>query len=76
MTVLVVVHGVSPLLSVLDGAIYLQGHPHHADVGEVIDAGLLSHLYGTGINVVRTATGDLNSMSTRSASSVTSGPSR
>ncbi len=59
-TTLVVTHDVNPLLSVLTDAVYLlDGHPHHAPIGEVVDEALLSHLYGTSVKVVRTAQGDL-----------------
>ncbi len=59
-TMLVVAHDLNPLLSVLTGAIYLlDGHAHYAGVDAVVDAELLSHLYGTQVKVVRTAQGDL-----------------
>lgn len=59
-TTLVVTHDINPLLSVLTEAVYLlDGHPHHAPIGQVVDEGLLSHLYGTSVKVVRTAQGDL-----------------
>jgi zinc/manganese transport system ATP-binding protein len=59
-TIVVVAHDLNPLLSVLTGAIYLlDGHPHYAAIGEVVDESLLSHLYGTRVRVVRTAQGDL-----------------
>ena len=54
-----VVHDLNPLLSVLDGAIYLlDGHAHYGAIGDVIDSELLTHLYDTPIKVVRTAQGD------------------
>lgn len=60
MTTLVVTHDINPLLGVLTGAVYLlDGHPHYAPIGDVVDEHLLSHLYGTSIKVVRTAQGDL-----------------
>lgn len=60
MTTLVVTHDINPLLGVLTGAVYLlDGHPHYAPIGDVVDEHLLSHLYGTSIQVVRTAQGDL-----------------
>lgn len=60
MTTLVVTHDINPLLDVLTGAVYLlDGHPHYAPIGDVVDEHLLSHLYGTSIKVVRTAQGDL-----------------
>lgn len=60
MTVVVVAHDLNPLLSVLTGAVYLlDGHPHYAAIGDVVDEHLLTHLYGTRIRVVRTPQGDL-----------------
>ena len=60
LTYLVVAHDLNPLLSALDGAIYLlDGHPHYAGVDDVVSEELLTHLYGTAIKVVRTAQGDL-----------------
>jgi zinc/manganese transport system ATP-binding protein len=59
-TVLVVAHDLNPLLSVLDGAIYLlDGHAHYDTLSGVVDEKLLSHLYGTAIQVVRTPQGEL-----------------
>jgi zinc/manganese transport system ATP-binding protein len=59
-TIVIVAHDLNPLLSVLDGAIYLlDGHAHYGAVGDVVDEELLTHLYGTQVRVVRTATGDL-----------------
>lgn len=59
-TMLIVAHDLNPLLSVLTGAIYLlDGHPHYDEIGNVVDEGLLSHLYGTSVRVVRTPQGDL-----------------
>jgi zinc/manganese transport system ATP-binding protein len=59
-TILVVAHDLNPLLGVLDSAIYLlDGHAHFAVMNEVVDADLLSHLYGTSIQVVNTPQGDL-----------------
>lgn len=58
--IVLVVHDLNPLLSVLDGAIYLlDGHAHYDNVDEVVSAELLTHLYGTAIKVVRTPQGDL-----------------
>jgi zinc/manganese transport system ATP-binding protein len=60
MTVIVVAHDLNPLLSVLTGAVYLlDGHPHYAAIGDVVDETLLTHLYGTRISVVRTPQGDM-----------------
>jgi zinc/manganese transport system ATP-binding protein len=59
-TILVVAHDLNPLLPALDGAIYLlDGHAHYDEIGDVVDEGLLTHLYGTRMRVVRTAHGDL-----------------
>lgn len=59
-TILVVAHDLNPLLSVLDSAIYLlDGHAHFDTMDEVVDEDLLSHLYGTGIQVVHTPQGQL-----------------
>jgi len=59
-TILVVAHDLNPLLGVLDSAIYLlDGHAHFDLMGEVVDEELLSHLYGTSIQVVHTPQGDL-----------------
>ncbi|HMK12296.1 MAG TPA: ATP-binding cassette domain-containing protein [Acidimicrobiales bacterium] len=58
-TIFVVAHDMNPLLSVLTGAVYLlDGHPHYGPIGEIVDEGLLTHLYGTRVRVVRTAQGD------------------
>ena len=44
----------------LDSAIYLlDGHAHYDAMDEVVDEDLLSHLYGTSIQVVHTPQGDL-----------------
>ncbi len=59
-TMLVVVHDLNPFLPHLSGIVYLlDGHPHYGAVSDVVDGDLLTHLYGTSIQVVRTATGDL-----------------
>jgi len=59
-TMLVVVHDLNPFLAYLSGIVYLlDGHPHYGEVSDVVDDELLSHLYGTSIQVIRTATGDL-----------------
>ncbi|PRC60987.1 ABC transporter, partial [Mycobacterium sp. ITM-2017-0098] len=55
-TVLLVAHDLNPLLTILTGAIYLlDGHPHY----DTVDATLLTHLYGTQVEVVHTPQGDL-----------------
>ncbi|MBK5286945.1 MAG: ATP-binding cassette domain-containing protein [Acidimicrobiia bacterium] len=59
-TMLIVVHDLNPLLSILDGAIYLlDGHAHYGAIGDVVDSELLTHLYDAPIKVVRTVQGDL-----------------
>jgi zinc/manganese transport system ATP-binding protein len=59
-TVLIVAHDLNPLLPVLTDAVYLlDGHPHHAAIGDVVQEDLLTHLYGTPVGVVRTPQGDL-----------------
>ncbi|WP_304118456.1 metal ABC transporter ATP-binding protein [Mycolicibacterium bacteremicum] len=57
-TILVVAHDLNPLLPVLSSAVYLlDGHAHHAAIDEVIDADLLTHLYGTKVQVANTLQG-------------------
>ncbi len=64
-TILVVAHDLNPLLSVLSSAIYLlDGHAHFDTLGGVVEEDLLSHLYGTPIQVVRTPQGELYMRST------------
>ncbi|WP_245905827.1 metal ABC transporter ATP-binding protein [Mycolicibacterium palauense] len=59
-TIVVVAHDLNPFLPILDGAVYLlDGHAHYAGVNDVISGQLLTHLYGTPIQVVRTPQGDL-----------------
>lgn len=59
-TVLVVAHDLNPLLGVLTSAIYLlDGHAHFDTVDGVVDPTLLSHLYGTPVEVVHTPQGEL-----------------
>ncbi len=59
-TVLVVAHDLNPLLGVLDSAIYLlDGHAHHAALDKVVDSALLTHMYGTTIQVAHTLQGEL-----------------
>jgi zinc/manganese transport system ATP-binding protein len=59
-TIMIVAHDLNPLLPVLTDAIYLlDSHPHHDEIGEVVQEQLLTHLYGTPVGVVRTAQGDL-----------------
>ena len=41
-------------------AVYLlDGHPHYADMHKVLDSDLLTHLYGTQVQVVTTPQGDM-----------------
>ncbi|TGD85522.1 ATP-binding cassette domain-containing protein [Mycolicibacterium sp. CH28] len=59
-TILLVAHDINPLLPILDSAIYLlDGHPHYAPIGDVVDDRLLTHLYGTPIQVAHTPQGEL-----------------
>jgi zinc/manganese transport system ATP-binding protein len=59
-TVFVVAHDLNPLLGVLTSAIYLlDGHAHFDTVDGVVDEALLSHLYGTRVQVVHTPQGEL-----------------
>ena len=58
-TILVVAHDLNPLLHILDSAIYLlDGHAHYALMDDVVDDALLSHLYGTPIQVAHTPHGE------------------
>lgn len=60
MTIQVVAHDLNMLLPILNGAVYLlDGHPHYARMNEVLDADLLTHLYGTTVQVVTTPQGDM-----------------
>ena len=53
-------HDLNPLLKVLTSAIYLlDGHAHFDTLDGVVDETLLSHLYGTRIEVVHTPQGEL-----------------
>jgi zinc/manganese transport system ATP-binding protein len=64
-TILVVAHDLNPLLPMLDSAIYLlDGHPHYAPIGDVVEEELLTHLYGTPIQVAHTPQGELYMRST------------
>ena len=59
-TILVVAHDLNPLLTVLDSAIYLlDGHAHYAAIDDVVDEELLTHLYGTRMEVVHTPQGEM-----------------
>ena len=58
MTIQVVAHDLNMLLPILTGAVYLlDGHPHFAKLNEVLDSKLLTHLYGTQVQVVTTPQG-------------------
>ncbi|OXM99366.1 ABC transporter ATP-binding protein [Bifidobacterium vansinderenii] len=60
MTIQVVAHDLNMLLPILTGAIYLlDGHPHYSPISSVLDSDLLTHLYGTRIEVVTTPQGDM-----------------
>ena len=60
MTIQVVAHDLNLLLSILTGAVYLlDGHPHYAAMNDVLDSKLLTHLYGTKVQVVTTPQGDM-----------------
>lgn len=60
MTIQVVAHDLNMLLPILTGAVYLlDGHPHYADMRKVLDSDLLTHLYGTNVQVVTTPQGDM-----------------
>lgn len=60
MTIQVVAHDLNMLLPILTGAVYLlDGHPHYSPVSDVLDANLLTHLYGTRVQVVTTPAGDM-----------------
>ncbi|MDN6523603.1 MAG: ABC transporter ATP-binding protein [Bifidobacterium crudilactis] len=60
MTIQVVAHDLNMLLPILTGAVYLlDGHPHYAKMNTVLDSHLLTHLYGTTVQVVTTPQGDM-----------------
>lgn len=60
MTIQVVAHDLNMLLPILTGAVYLlDGHPHYSAMNEVLDSRLLTHLYGTQVQVVTTPQGDM-----------------
>lgn len=60
MTIQIVAHDLNMLLPILTGAVYLlDGHPHYARLDEVLDSKLLTHLYGTRVQVVTTPQGDM-----------------
>lgn len=60
MTIQVVAHDLNMLLPILTGAVYLlDGHPHYSSMNSVLDSKLLTHLYGTRVEVVTTPQGDM-----------------
>lgn len=60
MTIQIVSHDINMLLPILTGAIYLlDGHPHYSPIDTVMDSDLLTHLYGTRVEVVTTPQGDM-----------------
>jgi zinc/manganese transport system ATP-binding protein len=59
-TTLIVTHDLNPVISMIDRVLYiLDGHPRCGSIAEVVNAELLSRLYGTAIRVLRTTDGDL-----------------
>jgi zinc/manganese transport system ATP-binding protein len=59
-TTLIVTHDLNPVVSIIDRVLYiLDGHPRCGSIAEVVNAELLSRLYGTAIRVLRTVDGDL-----------------
>jgi zinc/manganese transport system ATP-binding protein len=59
-TTLIVTHDLNPMISMIDRVLYfLDGHPRCGSIAEVVNADLLSRLYGTAIHVLRTVEGDL-----------------
>ncbi|PAU68757.1 ABC transporter ATP-binding protein [Bifidobacterium italicum] len=60
MSIQIVAHDLNMLLPILTGAVYLlDGHPHYARLNDVLDSQLLTHLYGTKVQVVTTPQGDM-----------------
>ncbi len=59
-TIQIVSHDLNLLLPILTGAVYLlDGHPHYSPISGVLDSKLLTHLYGTKVEVVTTPQGDM-----------------
>ena len=59
-TTLIVTHDLNPMISMIDRVLYfLDGHPRCGSIAEVVNADLLSRLYGTAIHVLQTVDGDL-----------------
>lgn len=60
MSIQVVAHDINMLLPILTGAVYLlDGHPHYSLISNVMDSNLLTHLYGTKVEVIKTPQGDM-----------------
>lgn len=56
----VVSHDLNVLLPILTGAVYLlDGHPHYSPIDGVLNSDLLTHLYGTKVEVITTPQGDM-----------------
>lgn len=59
-TIQIVAHDINVLLPILDGAIYLlDRHPHYSALSDVMDNDLLTHLYGTDVEVISTPQGEM-----------------
>ena len=60
MTIQVVAHDLNILLPILTGAVYLlDGHPHYSSMNNMLDSNLLTHLYGTKVEIITTPQGDM-----------------
>ena len=60
MSIQIVAHDLNMLLPILTGTVYLlDGHPHYARLNDVLDSRLLTHLYGTKVQVGTTPQGDM-----------------
>ena len=59
-TIHVVSHDLNMLLPILTGAVYLlDGHPHYSPLDGILNSDLLTHLYGTKVEVIATPQGDM-----------------
>ena len=59
-TIQVVSHDLNMLLPILTGAVYLlDGHPHYSPLDGILNSDLLTHLYGTKVEVIATPQGDM-----------------
>ena len=59
-TIQVVSHDLNMLLPILTGAVYLlDGHPHYSPLEGILNSDLLTHLYGTKVEVIATPQGDM-----------------